>query len=499
MSTPTPVMIVGAGPVGLTLGSELLQRGIPVRLIEQAERPRPHAKAVLLWPRGIEALGRIGVAEEIVERGHALQAQNYHSGARRLARTRFDGLSGTRYPYALSLSQEETEAVLRERFESLGGRIDFGVRLESLKQTSHGAEAELSALGATWSETCSWVVGCDGAHSTVRESLGVALTGESRPQQFLLADSACETTLAQDEAHYFMTPSGALAVVGLPGGLYRICVSVPPDTRIDDALRLVREAAAERCPVPLELVGEPRTGVFRVHRRAAERFRIGKVMLAGDAAHIHGPAGGQGLNTGLEDASSLGWRLAQVIAGDSGAGVLDDWERERQHVAQGVVDDTDLQTRLWTLKGWRRALRDALIRVAQATGVLERFVVPRQAQLTLGYPGSRQRHGAVRAGHRLPDIQLSGGHWLHRLLDPERPTLLLLASSSSVAAHQLSLEWAKEPRIDVLRVTGAEVRSTLGMGGEAAVVVRPDGVVSWAGPLGGGALGSWLAARYPHA
>ncbi len=492
MTQASDVVIVGAGPVGLTLGADLLQRGIAVRVIEQAERPHPHAKAIVMWPRGIEALGRIGAADEIVARGHVIRAQNYHSGGRRLARTRFDKLTGTRYAYALSLPQEETEAVLRGRFEALGGKIEFGVRLENLSRTPDGVDLELSAGGTSWTESCSWLVGCDGAHSTVRKALGVPFTGASYPQQFLLADGECETPLAHDEAHYFMTPSGVLVVVGLPGGLYRVFVSVAPDTPVEDARRSVQEAAAERCPVPLRLRGEPRTGVFRVHRRATESFRTGRVLIAGDAAHIHSPAGGQGLNTGLEDASSLAWRLAQVVRGTQKPSVLDDWDRERRHVAQGVVDDTDLQTRLWMLTGWRRRLRDVAIGLAQAAGLLDRIVVPRQAQLTLGYPGARQRHGRLRSGLRLPDVRLSDGRWLHGLLDPARPTLLLLAPAASATADRLTARWEGHPGLDVVRVASPAVRSALGARTEAAVVVRPDGVVAWCGRLDDNGLHNWL-------
>lgn len=477
------VVIVGAGPVGLTLGSELLGRGIPVRLIEQSDRPNPHAKAIIMWPRGIEALGRIGVADEIVARGHVIRAQNHHSGGRRLARTRFDRITGTRYPFALSLPQEETEAVLRARFTELGGKIEFGVRLEGLRQDEDGVELQLSSGDVTWTESCAWLVGCDGAHSTVRKAVGVPFTGASYEQQFLLADGECETSLPHDEAHYFMTPSGVLVVVGLPGGLYRAFVSVSPDVPVDDPLRIVQEAADERCPVPLRMLGEPRTGVFRVHRRAAERFRAGRVLLAGDAAHIHSPAGGQGLNTGLEDASSLGWRLADAVDGSHGPAALDDWERERQHVARGVVDDTDLQTRMWLLQGWRRTVRDTALRAAQSAGLLDRVLAPRQAQLTLGYPGFRQRHGSLRAGRRIPDVRLPGGTWLHGLLDPAQWTLLLLADAASPTAARLAARAAERTDMGVVRVASPAARRALHLKGEAAAVVRPDAVVTWAGDV----------------
>ena len=470
MSQP-PVVVVGAGPVGLTLGCELLQRGVPVRVIERVDRPHPHAKAIIVWPRGLEALGRIGAAERVLAQGHVIRAQNYHSGPRLLARTQFGRLTGTRYPYALSIPQELTEGVLRQRFQELGGSIEFGVRLDGFQQDGDRVRLTLGTEQGVREESCSWLVGCDGAHSTVRERLGVPFTGSSYPQQFLLADGACETELAQDEAHYFMTPSGVLVVVGLPGGLYRVFVSVDPDLPVTDPVATVQRAASERCPVPLRLVGEQRTGVFRVHRKAAERWRVGRVLLAGDAAHIHSPAGGQGMNTGIEDASSLAWRLAGVVDGSAAESDLDQWESERLHVAHGVVRDTDQQTRLWMLKGWRSRLRDLLLHGAQRAGLLDRVVVPRQAQLNLAYPGRRLRTGRLTTGARLPDLPLSQGGWLHDVLRPAGATLLLFGDTPVAGGSTL-----RQVRLD-----SGPLRSALRVDAGTAAVVRPDAVLAWVG------------------
>lgn len=471
MSQP-PVVIVGAGPVGLTLGCELRQRGVPVRLLERVDRPHPHAKAIIVWPRGLEALARVGAADGVVRRGHVIRAQNYSSGPRRLARTRFDRLRGTRYPYALAIPQEQTEAVLRERFRALGGRIEFGVRLEDFTQRAGGVELVLRTPEGEDRAECGWLVGCDGAHSTVRERLGVPFTGASYPQQFLLTDGEWKTGLAHDEAHYFMTPSGVLVVVGLPGGLYRAFVSVAPDAEIPDPAEAVRQAAAERCPVPFTPSGEGRTGVFRVHRRLAERWREGRVLLAGDAAHIHSPAGGQGLNTGLEDVSSLAWRLAPVALDEAPERCLDRWERERLHVARGVVRDTDQQTRLWMLTGWRAGVRDALLLGAQTTGLLDRVVVPRQAQLTLTYPGAGRQTGRLAEGGRLPDLLLPHGGWLHDLLSSQGDTVLLFGTAP-VTPVAPSASGAPAVRV----VESARLRAALRVRSGTAVRVRPDAVV----------------------
>ncbi|MFF0754063.1 FAD-dependent monooxygenase [Streptomyces sp. NPDC004267] len=527
------VLVVGAGPVGLAVATGLLQQGIDVRLIDQAERPNPHAKAITLWPRALEALDRLGAAAEILDRGLALHAQNYHSGGRRVARLTFDKVRDTRFPFAVSLPQQETEEALRHRFEALGGKTEFGVRLTSFEQDGDGVTAVLTDGEDRASEVrVDWLVGADGAHSTVRSALGTGYEGETYPQQFLLSDGPCDTPLAQDEAHYFMTAKGVLVVVGLPGGNFRVFTSLAPDAEIAEDVRAeVQRAASERCPVPIRLTGEHRTGVFRVHRRIADRFRDRRVLLVGDAAHIHSPAGGQGLNTGIEDGATLAWRLGSVLAGGSPESFLDRWEAERRAVAQGVLDDTDLQTRLWMMKGWRRNVRDTALRVGERTGLLDRFVIPRQTQLSLVHPGARRSFGRLREGARLPDVALSpalhaGGdrvERLHDLLDGGRPLLLVFAADrrhpartaeafSAAAAidrpghRTLVVSGAPSPRerngVPVLADPAGALHAALGLRGPAVCLVRPDAVVSTLGRPGDLRLVRDLvelpAAPHPH-
>ena len=530
------VIVVGAGPVGLAAATGLLQQGVAVRLIDRAERPNPHAKAITLWPRALEALHRLGAADEILDRGLPLHAQNYHSAGKRVARLTFDRVGDTRFPFAVSLPQQETEEALRHRFEALGGKTEFGVRLTSLSQDADGVTAVLSGgrAGETGEEVrAAWLIGADGAHSTVRDAIGTGYEGETYPQQFLLSDGPCDTPLAQDEAHYFMTARGVLVVVGLPGGNFRVFTSLPPDAEIAEDVRSeVQRAASERCPVPIELTGEHRTGVFRVHRKVADRFRDRRVLLAGDAAHIHSPAGGQGLNTGIEDGTTLAWRLAAVVRGDAPESFLDRWEDERRQVARGVLGDTDLQTRLWMMKGWKRTVRDAALRAGERTGVLDRFVTPRQTQLSLVHAGPRRSFGRLREGARLPDVPLSAtrpadrlpGDRLHDLLADGRPLLLVLAAdgrdagrgAGAVAAasalagpghRTVVVSSVPRPRSEdrpasgppVLADPGGALHAALGVRGPLACLVRPDAVVSTVSRLGDLRLVRDLVTRpHPH-
>ncbi|MFD6886277.1 FAD-dependent monooxygenase [Streptomyces sp. NPDC059957] len=511
--TATGVLVVGAGPAGLTAATGLLQQGVAVRVIDKAERPNPHAKAITLWPRALEALHRLGAAEEILDRGLALHAQNYHSGGKQVARLTFRKVGDTRFPFAVALPQQQTEEALRHRFEELGGRIEFGVRLASLSQDAGGVTAGVR-LGEEASEIrAGWVIGADGAHSAVRSSIGVGYEGETYPQQFLLSDGPCETSLAPDEAHYFMTAKGVLVVVGMPGGNFRVFTSLAPDAAVSEDVRSeVQQAASERCPVPIELTGEHRTGVFRVHRKVADRFRTDRVLLIGDAAHIHSPAGGQGLNTGIEDGATLAWRLASVVRDEAPLRTLDRWEDERRAVARSVLDDTDLQTRLWMMKGWKRNVRDLALRAFERTGVLDRFVTPRQTQLSLVHAGARRGAGRLREGARLPDVRLAAtrpldgvaGERLHDLLPGDRPLLLVLAADqrdaertaeAAEAAAALAgpghrtvlVSTVPSPRDrsapPVLADPVGALHASLGVRGPTVCLVRPDAVVSTVGPL----------------
>ncbi|MFG2290620.1 FAD-dependent oxidoreductase [Streptomyces sp. NPDC048595] len=514
------VLVVGAGPVGLVAGLELLRRGVGVVLVDRGVRPSPHSKAIALWPRGLEVLGRLGLGDEVLSRGLVLGAQNYFSEGRGVARLEFDGLRGTRFPFALSIPQAVTEGVLREAFVRLGGEIEFGCEVTGLSQDREGVDVVLRRGDDCVVERFGWVVGCDGAHSTVRGLLGVDFAGSSYEQTFLLADGPVKTSLAHDEVHYFMSSAGVLVVVGLPGGLYRTFVSVPPSGRVEDARAVVQEAASGRSPVPVELVGEQRTGVFRVHRKMVDRLRVGRVLLAGDAAHIHSPAGGQGLNTGMEDAASLGWRLAGVVQGRLGEGVLGQWEAERLGVASAVVSDTDRQTRMWMMGGFKARMRDAALAVGQASGALNRVVVPRQAQLTFTYPAPRQRMGRLRAGQRLVDVPLASGGWLRDALCGTGAVLVVFAGPAKQPGGRLQqlddrgqrpadqvLQSGDEmpqlggglvERVEMLRkehAAGLEVvvvpasdsraHALLRLSEPCAVLVRPDGVVAAVGsPFG---------------
>lgn len=479
MLPPGEVLVVGAGPTGLTMAVELLRRDIDVRIVDRSVRRNPHSKAIVLWPRALEVFARIGAGERIREMGLPITAANYWSAGRQIARINFRPLSGTRSGVPLSLPQNDTEEALREVLHGLGGTVGYGQPVERVVPDGDGVLVDLP--GGT--VRAGWLVGADGAHSTVRDAVGVPFAGAAYEQSFVLADGYWDTPLVHRESYYFTSPTGVLVVVGLPGGGYRVFGSVPPDATEDSAEELVRRIARERSPVPLRMLECTGAGLFRIQRRIADRFRAGRVLLAGDAAHVHSPAGGQGLNTSIQDAHEAAWRLAGILRGRLPDTELDRWAAERRHVARTVVADTDRQTRLWLATGWRRRVRDVSMRTAQRAGLLDRVMPPRLAQFGLAYPASGPALGRLAPGRRLPDLALPGptlpdstppgGAWLHDHLRAGEHLLLVAGTDPR--------PWRRPGAVVV--ALDEQTRKALGVRVPGAVLVRPDGVVAVAGRL----------------
>ncbi|OLT22008.1 hypothetical protein BJF78_33505 [Pseudonocardia sp. CNS-139] len=416
----TDVLVVGGGPTGLLTACELLRRGVGVRIVDRAPAPVPYSKALLLWPRTVDVLTELGLAGEVARRSIPIAAFRYYSEGRELADVRFPDALASR-----ALPQRSTEEMLRERLRTLGGHVEHGVRLlafDRLDYTGDPARSDgVTAIlehtdGRVERATASWVVGADGAGSAVRAQLGIAFGGATYPSYFVLGDAfLAEGELAADEAHYFQSRRGVLVVVALPGGLFRFFASAaaePGRVELADVQRLVDE----RGPGGLVLRDPEWTSAFRVHRRQAESFQLGRVFLVGDAAHAHSPAGGQGLNTGLQDGHNIAWKLAEVVRGRAGYGLLASYTPERHGVARAVLRDTDIQTRAWmTQRGSLVAARDTALRLAHRSGLIERAYLPTMAGRRWRYPAAAstallppargEDRGVLRVGTALtPDL-----------------------------------------------------------------------------------------------
>lgn len=337
------VLVVGAGPTGLTLALALRRRGVACRLVERAAEPSRTSKALAVQARTLEVMERLGLADRLLAAARPLRGAELHLGGGRPERVAFAGVH-PRFPSVVSLPQAETERILLEA----GAAPERGVELVGLRD---GAAAVLRhADGREETAAADWIVGCDGAHSAVRHALGAGFAGAQYPQHLLLADCRIEG-LAPDRLHLFPSADRLLAFIPLPGDGFRAITVLPPDAPTPEAQTLEPFAHPG-----LRLHDPFWWSSFRISRRMVERLRFGRVLLAGDAAHIHSPVGGQGMNLGVQDA----WALAAALA-RGGEAAVDAWAAERHAVARRVLRATDLATRLVAARGALPAMLRRLV------------------------------------------------------------------------------------------------------------------------------------------
>lgn len=361
------VLIVGAGPAGLTLAAALAQRGIPALVIDRQAAGDNSSRAAVVHARTLEVLEPLQVSARLVARGVQAQRFTIRDRDRVLVPIGFERLP-TRYPYTLMVSQAVTEQVLLERLAELGGRVQRPCELLDLVQDAAGVSARLSDGRVLRTR---YVVGADGMHSTVRERARIGFSGGSYDESFVLADVRAEGELPHDEVILYFSPAGMVVAAPLPGGVHRIVATVDaaperPDAGFVQALLDERGPQARRARVTEVLWGSR----FRVHHRVADSYRAGRVLLAGDAAHVHSPAGGQGMNAGILDAMALAEALQRALAGDAAA--LDAYGAQRRPAATQVVALADRLTRLATVPRALRPLRNLLLRAASSLPLMRR-------------------------------------------------------------------------------------------------------------------------------
>lgn len=505
MNTPLsahdlPVLVVGAGPVGLTVATELARRGVHVRCVDRATGPSALSKALLVWPRTLQVLRSLGDVETIARRSMPLDSFRYYSSARQIARIGFDARTRP-----VILPQPDIEEVLREALTAADGKAEWGTEVTGLAQEPDRVRVTLGTSAGTTEEEFSYVVGCDGAGSTVRGQLGLDFGGTTYPNTFMLADARVSGAVQHDAAHYYCSPRGVLVLIGLPGGRFRVFTSAPPDLAPADAtIGLLQTMVDQRGPGGLTLHDDHWSSTFAVHARHTDRYRVGRVFLAGDAAHIHSPAGGQGLNTGVTDAHNLAWKLALAWRGRATEPLLASYESERVQVARTVVRQADLQTRAWLIrKPAQVLLRDTAVRVAAATRLFDRDYVPWLTGLRTAYQqgavvgdgkrvtGRAQERGFA-TGALVPPVRVtradgSGTSLLSDTLSEFHHTLLLIenparpsgsaaddTSALAAALAALGTEVLQTRRLDLgnrLGPAGAALPSTPG---SRLVLVRPD-------------------------
>jgi 2-polyprenyl-6-methoxyphenol hydroxylase-like FAD-dependent oxidoreductase len=331
----TEVAIVGAGPSGLALAVTLAVAGIDFVILDRLVEGANTSRAAVVHARTLEVLAELGVADALIARGLRVDRFAISDGSRRLLTVPFDGLP-TPYPYTLMVSQSETESVLLARLRALGHDVHRPFEAATVEQDDAGVTLTMSTGEVLHAR---YAVGADGMHSAVRHAAGIGFTGSAYPESFVLADVLMDWAPGRDEVSLTLGRAGLTVVAPLPGGRYRIVATVDDAPETPD-LALVQQLLDDRAPGRAVVHGLAWSSRFRVHHRVADHYRAGRLLLAGDAAHVHSPAGGQGMNTGIQDGYALGTALAE--------GRLVDYESERRPVAQRVVAFTDRMTRIAT-------------------------------------------------------------------------------------------------------------------------------------------------------
>jgi 2-polyprenyl-6-methoxyphenol hydroxylase-like FAD-dependent oxidoreductase len=375
------VVVVGAGPTGLTLACTLRAANVDVLVLDKVAQGSNTSRAAVIHAQTLEVLDQLDVTRRLIAEGRVVPVFTVRDRQRVLARLDFSGLP-TRYPYTLMLPQSRTETILAARLAELNGHVHRPWTVMSVDPTATGAAVTAAdANGVAAAVQARYVVGADGLNSVVRTSAGIGFTGGRYDASFVLADAQLDWPLPAGEVQLFFSPAGLVVVAPLPGGRHRIVATLDEAPESPNAA-LIQDVLDERGPGGAHVVDVAWSSRFRVQHRLADQYRNGPLLLAGDAAHVHSPAGGQGMNTGIQDAVDLGHTLIDVLSGQAPDGALDGYQQRRRPVAEQVVRLTDRATRLATLQGrMPRTGRNLAMSIASRIPAVQRRLAIQVAEL----------------------------------------------------------------------------------------------------------------------
>ena len=402
----TDVLIVGAGPVGLFLANECARRGLRWRLAEARSSQSEHSKALAIFPRTLEVFDMAGLIAPFMEVANRVTSVAIVAHGRRLAHMRF-APEESPYPLIAMVPQDVTERLLVEQLQRKGGAVEYETVFVSAAQHDDYVSAVLDQKGRRLELTARFVVGCDGAHSAVRHLLNLPFEGAQYDALFMLADVQTNETLAADELQLCPSEFGPVAIFPMSATRRRIVATIENAEEDAPSLDLVRKILTQRAPIGIEAHALYWSSYFRIHHRQVAQLRVGRMFIAGDAAHIHSPFGGQGMNTGLQDVWNLVWKLDLVLHGRGNDQLLESYSAERRPVIKQVIETTDFLTKaMGTPNKLAQTLRDAVIPMVSRLAPFQHAFVQRLSELGIAYSGSPIVEGA---GKRYFDDSLRGG------------------------------------------------------------------------------------------
>jgi len=519
----SPVIIVGSGPVGLTAALAFSKYNIPFIVLEEDESVSTLPKAGTIMPRTLEVFSHLGVVEPILQAG--LRFDEIHFVDRRsdkvLVHVDMHLLHNeTAYPFVLNIPQHEMEPILLEQLQQSGrGQVLFQHKLVDLRQDAAGCRLTVETPDGLETFECDYVIGCDGSHSTVRKMLGVQMEGKTYPERFIVIDTNAPVDQRPGRRltylSYVFDPDEWIIAVRQPR-FWRFLFPVPetqPDPDISEMERKIRLAVGD---IPVEILA---SSVYKVHHRCASQFRVGRAFLVGDAAHLITPVGGLGLNTGIEDANNLPWKIKYVLDGLAGDALLDTYELERQPIARFNAQNlADRNRRYIMMKNpVKRFVRNIALGFVDRSEKLKWTTAARGSLLATSYNAmKRPPGGPILVGDRLPNLILldaNGKHvWLHGLLGTNFLALTFddARNKPEMSPHAPGLKHYLVTSFDATHDSDLREQSLLDLGGKllkrmgaslgTTFLIRPDGFIANIEQTGGRApaklLQSYLHPRF---
>lgn len=521
------ILIVGAGPTGLALACTLRQHGATCRIIDRRAVHIDRARAVDLQPRTLEALRGLGLLDDVLARGTRIEAMSFYDGARRLARLGVAAPSAS-ISFGVALPQNDTEELLEQLLIDLGGKVERGIRLVELHRSPGGVDvALLHPDGTVERAQPTWVVGCDGAASSVREAAGIDFTGRGGQRSFATTDVSLDWNLPSAEIALFLREIGFLLVLPLPGdGRYRLIAETRDAKRRPDDLESFAELARELTGAPIALHDARFVLTYHVEQRLARSFQADHVLLAGDAAHTFNPVGGHGMNQGVQDATNLGWKLALVSRGLSPEDLLATYDAERRAAAGVLMREMDFSARLRLSQvHLDNGDRDRLLDFAVSAPPLRRSVLDAALTYEWIYSTNPFVREVVTSGATLPTDLAPGFRAPALGLDGEdhgdpRHTLLLFAGDELdpallSLAEELERVWSDLVRVTVVvagddapdgwdghtvRDPARQLHDRFGAYQPCSYLVRPDGHIGFRScPVAPEAVRDYVRGLFPTA
>ena len=502
------VLIVGAGPTGLFMAYQLARHGILFRIIDKKSQQTENSNAAALQTRTLEIFRHLGIADDFIREGQSCNGVNLYDKGKAFAFASFLNLKSI-YHYILTLPQYKTEKILNEKLVAMHHRVERTRELIDINASEEEIEATIQhADGVKEIIRCEWLLGCDGAHSTTREKCGLSFPGKDLDSQFLVADGALNTFLPKDQLHVFSDSGLMLAIFPLGDDKYRLAANLDSDSAIqhlteDDIKALVHKRSSGKFDAKSISWISP----FWIHSKLADKMRHGNVFLLGDAAHIHSPVGGQGMNTGLQDVHNLAWKLALVIQERADIKLLDSYQDERYPVIKDVVETTERSTKMLLIKNpVMLCLRKYIIKLILSIPMTASYLTERLTQLSIRYhkscalAESSQGGKGPLVGERAPDIKISSTHNFYDSLNDNKHHIICFTGGQDIfnmadTCKQISQE-LMGPYKDVLMVhlitphiideqidqicdESHAMHDLYCVKKPSVIVVRPDGVISY--------------------